>query len=160
MKPDEFRDNILGRWSSHPHWGSWRRRWCVRLVFVPLVMIVVAGVYSALNPANWLNLLNQAPFWLTGMGAALAGALSAIITLGICSRIGEWRAGRDLKQFGEASMLRIDPWILVTGLLLGAVGPFLLSQMAGISPTIRLLFLCFAIFPLLCLLYTSPSPRD
>ena len=154
MKPDEFRDSVLGRWSSHPDWVRWRGRWCARLAFAPFAVIVLAGLFEARNPANWLDLLHRAPTLLTVAGIALGGALGAVMTLALCSRIAEWTAGRELRHVFPVSAARIDPWILLLALLLGAIGPFLLARIAGLEPSIRSLFLCFAIFPPLGLLFS------
>lgn len=167
MKPDEFRDSILGKWSSHPKWVRWRSWWCARLAFIPLAIIVLVGLYEARNPAHWRDMLNQAPTWLMVMGVALVGALGAVITLALCSRISQWEAGREIKDVFQGAASRIDPWILLAALILGAIGPFLLSRIDGIQPAIRVLFLCFAFFPMLGLLFalnvverTSSSPKQ
>ncbi len=149
MNADRFRDKELGRWSSHPHWALWRLRWFAILAFVAVLSIVPAAVLVVRSSADWHTVLERFPRFMMAAGMLAAFALAGIMTQALCARLGKWRAQNKLQQTGDWLPSVLHPWLLLTAIVLGAVGPALLAHATPVSPALRTVFQLFAMFPLL-----------
>jgi hypothetical protein len=150
--PENFRDKVLGAWSSHHHWTRRRQRLFALAVFLPLAVALVAALIAAADIEHWASMLRQRAAWLTVLGAAFTFALAALMSLSLCGRIAAWQSTHGGPRFGDAVTHSVDPWVLGAAIVLGAAGPFFLSRLTFVPASIRFLLLCFAVFPLAGLL--------
>jgi hypothetical protein len=128
MRPDEFKDTQLGRWSSHPDWQEWRRRHLKQLARVPLGLFGVLALLALINFGNWLGRLLQGSLWPGILGCLLAAVLGAWLTTAL---VEHWAAAQRVQQAqggGGAERIRPDLRIVAAVLVLLCLGPFVVTQ--------------------------------
>lgn len=162
--PESFRDKVLGPWSSHPHWARWRQRYFAYMAFLPLAIAIAASVVVASDFENWTSMLRHRLTWLTVLAAAFTFGLGAVMSLSLCGRIAAWQSAQAGRRFGDSVMRSVDPWVVGVALVLGAAGPFVVSRLSVVPPSVRFLLQCFAVFPLVGLLLAlrvlTPAEKD
>ena len=143
-----FRDEVLGPLSSHPDWIRWRHRWGTLLAFVPLGLVLAAMGFLAGDYVHWLSLLRNTLAWLAAVTVTLAFAVGFLMAAALCARAA--RAGHGhILRIGDLFSSTLEPWVLGTAIILGAVGPYVLSRSPVVPRDLQWLFVCFAVFPLL-----------
>lgn len=154
MKPEEVRDSYLGFCSSHPHWQKKRRMVVQALAFLPVVLVGLFLLLVALNYKNWISVLLDLPVWLKWAAVATAGTLSGLMTLALIGKWSELQVAGNVE--GDCGGERVG-WgacviILVVGVILGGMGPLVLSKIRFIPVQIKLLCHIFAVLPIVAIL--------
>jgi len=168
--PDPFLHQLFGplAWlCSHPVPQHNRRTIFQALSLLPLGIVVLLGLWLALDIDNWLGMMGRAGLWLTAISGGLAFALGALLTLSLVARTAELQSsgGSDAQEGSAPVSGRIYPRstrgeqalervLIVTALALGFLGPVLAFSLreAGRWNGVRFACHLFALFPLVGLL--------
>ena len=159
----EFRDEVLGWLSSHPHWREKQRRfwqWLYSLPFIAVMVFVVLGLFFRLD--NFFSLLQSSGRWLVIGAAVWAFFAAANVTFALVARWGELQRTKLGQAGSNADHWPLDPLILFVGLIVGAAIPISLFYCAFLPPWVRLLSTLMAVLPPFALMaamsYLGRSP--
>ena len=84
MKPDDFRNKVLGPWSSHPYWA---RRRCI---VSALGAVAALGILAGVGTRSGMALLGGSPRLATVLGMVLAFGVSATVWTAIYAWLEGW----------------------------------------------------------------------
>ena len=155
MKPESFLQQCLGEKSSHPRFQQKQLRLLLILSGIPVLVLVAFVFVMAADYENWIPMLLSAKWFLFAFGAIVAFATGLLATAALCTRFAALQA--DKKVAGGKALYRVPTdartiLMLIVGLGLGAIGPFILSRQTFLLPEMSLLFNLFALFPLVTVL--------
>ncbi|MFZ0255167.1 MAG: hypothetical protein WAN46_05905, partial [Gammaproteobacteria bacterium] len=157
MRPDTFRDRVLGPLSSHPYWRARRSVWVRWLAAVPLLGVLVLLVVTASDVFHWAETVENLSLWIMLVAGACALGVGFLTTLVLIDRWAYLQGhengfGRWSRRFSALDRFPLDPWILAGALALGLMGPWLLRRFDVLPSYLHLLPELAAFLPLLALL--------
>ncbi|MCC7139405.1 MAG: hypothetical protein IT460_13360 [Planctomycetes bacterium] len=163
MKPDRFRDKVLGRWSSHPDALVARARRAARWAFVPLGVVVAAAASSLLDQGGIGRLFRDAGGWFDLTVGAVGAALAFLLGAGLTARLSDVQLTRRQASEDATESSRLL-WVLVGACFaLGLLGPLLSWLLRDSAPFVaRAALQGLAVLPLVGVLVFlgAVSARD
>ena len=160
MLGEKFLHRALGRWSSHPHWVRWRRRWMVAVLGGASTLLLGFSVYALARPgvAAWAlrGFSRHASLW----AIAISCVMGALLSLGLTACWSQLqRAGR-LVSGGRGTRDRWV-WVLVgVSLLVGLGGPLAaIVYRERLATELRVVLQALALVPFLCVVAALSALR-
>lgn len=150
MKADVLRDEKLGRWSSHPKWIGWRRKWFQRAAAVPAIVAIVIALFNPIDVWNWRGL------WLTTLIAFIAFGGAAVLSIILCARLGESERLALIRQRTGMGRFKMSPGKVVAAIAIGVFVPALISWLIPFT-VVKWLCLFLAFGPFTAIWFGMPS---
>ncbi len=157
MKPDHFEKVHLGPGSSHPSAQRWLRVRIQLAAALPLLGLLLAGLFAAADHRALLDWARNAPEVATAVACAAVFLLSALLSLALSARWSEVKVERRIR--GSRRWDFLDPRVVAIAFVLGVLGPVLLARSPALPPSLRFAFQLFAFFPMVGLMFALQFAR-
>jgi hypothetical protein len=147
----DFRDGVLGLWSSHPFWVKQRDRWLRGLSFSALGLLWSIFVARLERIDVWMKNPSPLTSQFLWIAVAATATIAALVTLSICARLSLVLFGPRLK--GTSGLDRPKEMaVLLVCVFLGLAAPLAAIYLLDVPPRWQLGMHLLGILPLMALL--------